>query len=122
MRTNLHPQVQMWSPGYNMTGEILRHEIESVFNETLPQILILDLRQVGLTDSDGLAWLVNLNLCMQDSRGGLILLGPSHHVQNLLAEARVTRCFHVLSRPEEIQKFLNKHRDDLGSLQIQPGK
>jgi len=118
IRTNLHPQVQMWTLEKKMNGESLHGDISEVLLAPMPRVLVLDLRRIEMTDSNGLAWLVNLNIRMRETGGSLILLNPSSQVMTMLEEARVDGYFLMVPDTVGIRDLLIDERMDLGLVRI----
>lgn len=101
VRRNIHPRIQIWVPGDNLTASALAEEIDRFPLEELPPCLVVDLRRVRQASSDGLVWLVNLRLEALRTGRFLVLLDPSPEVQRVLRAARVHGRFEMAASLEE---------------------
>lgn len=109
-RRNLHPRIQLLSPGKSLSGNMLEKECSRLSTNTMPDILVVDLREVRRACSAWVAWLVNLRLMAMGSGRTLVLLGPGPDVLRVLRAARIGNRFDRVSSLDEIKDLARSKR------------
>ncbi len=120
-RHTLSPNVQMFRPLEPLDKEHLTSSDLEFQRSGLPVILILDLRSTQSMDSDGLAWLVNLQILMSEYGKTLLLVNPSTPVRSMLRKAGVENHFLTAPSLKLIQEILIPLHPELFSTSIVPG-
>jgi len=120
-RLNLQPNVQLWMPGSQLSRRNLSRAQIECEHSSLPKVLVIDLRLVKEVDSNGLAWLVNLKIAMDDLGHTMLLLKPSYCVQSLLKRALVWERLLIISSVKDIRHFLQEYHGNLSQTRLVSG-
>ena len=117
-RHTLSPNVHIIRPEVGLDRKHLKScDLEFTLSE-LPIILIVDLRATREIDSDGLAWLVNLQIVMAEQGKTLLLLKPSSEVKALLRRAGIEDLFWMAPSLKKIHEILLPIHPELFSTSI----
>jgi len=116
----LLPNVQIIRPLPAMDREHLTEQDLDFHGAELPTILIVDLRTTRSMDSEGMAWLVNLQILMTQQKKTLLLVNPSAVVTNILRKAGIENRFLTAANLGLVQEILSQLHPDLFSTRIVP--